>query len=260
MTNAEIIQKFFARANPPSILFHYRRPMEWTLDEISKYKIYLPKPEELNDPFECSAPVYWNIESMRWRWVEEYAPKRGISTGEANKQFEAFADLGLQKIKDGLKHKLSQTGIMCFSKHPNSIRMWAYYAEAHKGICVGYDATIRPFNRAIYVHYENPNNPFDIFACLQKDPTEIANHITLRKAGEWLFEDEYRIPVNIEGNPRFMPFHPSAIKEIRFGARIDKNPDFKEKVLEAVSRLPHRPKLIQMGCDFDRFVLTETVI
>jgi hypothetical protein len=42
--------------------------------------------------------------------------------------------------------------------------------------------------------------------------------------------------------------------------RINKNPDFKAKILEAVTRLPHRPKLIQMGCDFDKFILTESIV
>lgn len=90
------------------------------------------------------------------------------------------------------------------------------------------------------------------------DPTETANHIALRKAEEWKFEDEYRIPVNIEGVPRLIPFEAPAIKEIRLGARID--PKFGEKVMEAISHLPCRPKLIQMDCDFDRFILTETII
>ena len=258
MTEAEIAQRFIARANPPSILFRYRRPAEWTLAEISKHEIYLAKPEELNDPFECSAPVWWNVDLMRRHWVEEYAPTRGLSPDEAVKEFEKSWKWGIQRIAEGLGHKASQTGIACFSAKPDSIRMWAYYAESHKGICVGYDTKVRPFNVAIGVNYQNPNKPFDIFACLQNDPTEIANHIALRKAEEWKFEDEYRIPVNIEGSPRLIPFHPSAIKEIRFGVRI--KTDFREKVMEAISHLSHRPKLIQMGCDFDRFVLTEKVI
>jgi hypothetical protein len=55
-----------------------------------------------------------------------------------------------------------------------------------------------------------------------------------------------------------IPFDASAIKEVRLGARI--KAEFKEKVIEAVSHLSHRPTVIQMGCDFDRFILTETVV
>ncbi len=137
-------------------------------------------------------------------------------------------------------------------------RMWAYYAESHKGICVGYDTKFRPFNVAIRVNYQNPDKPLDVLACLQNDSTEIGNHIALRKADEWKFEDEYRIPVNIEDMARLIPFEAPAIKEIRLGARI--NTEFREQVLREISVLPVRPKLIEMGCDFNRFILTETVI
>jgi hypothetical protein len=258
MTETEIAARFRARANPPSILFRYRPCSQWTLAEIFNHEIYLAKPEELNDPFECSAPVWWNADLIRKHWLEVCAPARGLSPDEALAEYEKSSELGIQRLAEGLRYKSSQTGIACFSAKPDSIRMWANYAKSHKGICVGYDTKIQPFNVAISVNYQNPNKPFDIFACLQDDPTEIANHIALRKAEEWKFEDEYRIPVNIEGNPRLISFQPSAIKEIRLGARIE--PEFREKVLRAISVLPVRPKLIQMGCDFDRFVLTEMVI
>jgi hypothetical protein len=58
--------------------------------------------------------------------------------------------------------------------------------------------------------------------------------------------------------PRLISIESEAISEIRFGARV--TVEFKRQALEAISHLPRRPKLIQMGCDFERFVLTETVI
>jgi hypothetical protein len=118
---------------------------------------------------------------------------------------------------------------------------------------------VKPFNITLEVKYKNLDNPFDVMAAIKNDPTEIATNITFRKAEEWGFEKEYRIASNL-GDIRQIPFHPSAIKEIRLGARINANLGFKEKLLEEISHLPQRPKLIQMGCDFDRFILTETVI
>jgi hypothetical protein len=254
---AEVAKKFLARANPPPILHRYRRQNEWTLAEISICQVYASKPEDLNDPFECSAPVLWNVDLMKQHWLEA-APMRGLSVEEALREFNSSWKWGVQRMAEGLRQKTAQTGIVCFAARPDSIRMWAYYAESHKGICIGYDTKHRPFNIALKVNYQNPDKPFDVFACLKDDPTEIASHIALRKAEEWKFEDEYRIPVNIERSPRHIPFEASAIKEVRFGARIE--PGFRGKVLRAISVLPIRPKLIQMGCDFERFVLTETFI
>jgi hypothetical protein len=89
MTEAEIAERFRARANPPPILFRYRAPSNWALTEIAKQEIYAATPDELNDPFECSAPVWWNVDLMRRHFVEEYAPKRGLSADEAAKEFES---------------------------------------------------------------------------------------------------------------------------------------------------------------------------
>jgi Protein of unknown function (DUF2971) len=258
MTEAEIIQRFQARANPPPILFRYRRPTDWALDEISKQQIYAAKPIELNDPFEYAAPVFWNLDLMKQVFIEEFAPMQELSPAEAEKEFESFHQSGIAKLLHGIGQLKKLSGVICLSAIPNSIRMWSYYAQAHEGICIGFDTKVRPFNMALEVKYQNPDIPFDIIAAIKNDPTEIASHISLRKAEEWKFEEEYRIPISIGDNPRLIPFNPSAIKEIRFGARV-KN-EFREKVMEAVSQLPHRPTLIQMGCDFERFILTETVI
>jgi len=136
--------------------------------------------------------------------------------------------------------------------------MWSYYAKAHEGICIGYNTKKRPFYMAMEVKYQNPDKPLEAVAALKIDPTEVASHTTLRKAEEWKFEQEYRIPVGIGNMPRLISVESGAICEIRFGARATR--EFKQQVLEAISHLPHRPKLIQMGCDFDRFILTESVI
>jgi hypothetical protein len=52
---AEMALRFLARANPPPILFRYRGPSNWAIDEIFRQQLYAAYPEELNDPFECCA-------------------------------------------------------------------------------------------------------------------------------------------------------------------------------------------------------------
>jgi hypothetical protein len=253
---AEIALRFLARANPPPILFRYRRPSDWTIDEISKQELYAATSEELNDPFECRAPVVWNLELMKEQFIK-HAPAFGISPEKAAAEFDSSSDWGMNNLLEKWKATTAGTRIVCFSAKPNSIRMWSYYAQAHEGICVGYDSTKRPFWVAQKVKYQNPETPFDVIAAHESDPTEIAANITCRKSSEWEFEEEYRVASNL-GDIKLIPFQASAIKEIRFGARIKM--EFKEELMEAISHLPHRPTLIQMGCDCDRFILTESVI
>ncbi|HEY2328825.1 MAG TPA: hypothetical protein VGI63_03310 [Verrucomicrobiae bacterium] len=44
---AEMALRFLDRANPPPILFRYRSPNQWTLDEISKQQLYAATSQEL---------------------------------------------------------------------------------------------------------------------------------------------------------------------------------------------------------------------
>ena len=253
---AEMALRFLARANPPPILFRYRSTSQYVIEEISKQQLYAATSQELNDPFECRAPVVWNVELMREQFIQ-LAPVFGISPEKAAEDFDSSREWGIKQLLEKWEATKAGTRIVCFSAKPNSIRMWSYYAQAHEGICVGYNTSERPFWVAQKVKYQNPNTPFDVVAASQSDPTEIAANITCRKSSEWEFEEEYRVASNL-GDIKLIPFHASAIKEIRFGARVKM--EFKEKVMEAISCLPHRPTLIQMGCDFDRFILTESVI
>jgi hypothetical protein len=253
---AEMALRFLARANPPPILFRYRGTSKYVIEEISKQQLYAATSQELNDPFECRAPVAWNVELMKEQFIQ-LAPVFGILPEKAAEEFNSSHESGMKQLLEKWEATRAGTRIVCFSAKPNSIRMWSYYAQAHEGICVGYNTSERPFWVAQKVKYQNSNTPFDVVAASQSDPTEIAANITCRKSSEWEFEDEYRVASNL-GETRLIPFEASAIKEIRLGARI--KTEFKEKVMEAISCLPHRPILIQMGCDFDRFILTETII
>lgn len=253
---ADMALRFLARANPPPILFRYRSPLDRTVDEISKQQLYAATSQELNDPFECRAPIVWNVELMKEHFIQN-APAFGISPEKATEEFNSSHEWGMRRLLERWEATKAETRIVCFSAKSDSIRMWSYYAQAHEGICVGYDTTKRPFWVAQKVKYQNPDTPFDVIAAFKSDPTEIATNITFRKSSEWEFEEEYRVASGL-GDIRLIPFDASAIKAIRFGARIKTK--FKEKVMDAVSHLPHRPTLIQMGCDFDRFILTESVI
>lgn len=255
----EILGKLLARANPPPVLYRYRQPNEWTLSEISKHQVFAARPEDLNDPFEYSAPVRVDLDSMRREFIQ-FMVKKGVTADAAAKDFSsATPDWILRRLGTALAELRKASGVICMSATPNSIRMWSYYARAHQGVCLGFDTQAGPFMAAMKVLYQNPEAPLELLSALSNDPSDIAGHISLRKAAEWEFEQEYRIPVGPVGDrPRAMPFHPSALIEIRLGACI--NDDFRSKLMQTIKQLEYQPKIIQMGCDFDRCLLTETVI
>lgn len=252
----EVLRKHVQKANPPSILYRYRGDSERTLSEISEPHIFFCEPRLLNDPFEYRAPIRWDKESIRRQWGI-YASERGMNKEQAEREFVNYCNDGIQALQNGFEALQMDSGVACFSAVPNSVRMWSYYANSHRGICIGYDSSKRPFRLAMAVNYQNPESPIDIIATSQgSDPTILADHISLRKGSEWSFEQEYRIPMGpVNGRPRSLPIAPQAIASIRFGAAI--STEFREKLIDALKNIPHRPRLIQMHCDYDRFILTE---
>jgi len=113
-----------------------------------------------------------------------------ISTPEAlNDPFE-FNKAPAQILKDisegfdpSLSNHLFGHGVISFSKIADSIPMWSYYAESHKGVAYGFDARHDFFNDLYDVKYLR-TRPNDI-----KDYAEL---ISL-KSDQWIFEREVRL-------------------------------------------------------------------
>jgi len=254
----EILGSLLRRANPPPTLFRYRRANEYTLKEITNYQLFAAAPKDLNDPFESGAPVRIDEQKLKASFIDYCVENKRSSAADAAIEFDSLAITRTSKLlEQGLDRRRADSGVVSFSAVANSIRMWSYYADSHEGICIGYKSSFGPFLAAMKVRYQNPDEPLDLMEALRTDPAQLADHVSLRKASEWEFEQEYRLCVGqIGSRPRLLPFKPEAISEIRFGSRI--KDDFREQVLKAIRRLPQKPKLIQMGCDLSRFVLTET--
>src|SRR5438105_3589078 len=138
--------------------------------------------------------------------------------------------------------------------------MWAYYGDSHKGICIGYSTAYPPFSVARQVAYRDPDGSLDLLETLEKDPTMLSDLVSCRKGAEWGFEQEFRIPIGPIPNDhtRLLPIAPEAIVEIRLGLKIPI--EFRGDVLAAARKLPRPPRIIEMGCDYDKFSLTETEI
>lgn len=255
----EAIERLLKLATPPPRLYRYRAPNEWTLKEVSEQRMYATHPDAFNDPFEYHAPLHWSMSAI-YELAKKYARENGCSADDLIAEMKTFpSDYVPNILSEGVKRIRNQTGIVCLSAARDSIRMWSYYADSHKGVCLGFDTSEGTFRTAMKVNYQNPNASLDAGQALANDASALAAHVSLRKAAEWEFEQEYRIPIGqIEENPRAMPFSASSLVEIRLGAKIE--PIFREQLMQAVSQLPKKPKLIQMKCDYNRFLLIEELI
>lgn len=256
----EVLARHIAKANPPPTLHRYRRPSEWALKELGVPEVHIARIEDMNDPFEYQAPVHIDEGKLRAAFRAYAQNQLGMSAEKAEAESKAVGDVELNHFRKNLRGLWKASGLICTTSDARSNRMWAYYADCHRGICIVYSTKLPPFRLARAVNYANPNGPLDLLETLQIDPTLLSDHISCRKGAEWSFENEYRIAVGpfTDEHTRLLPIRPQLIVEVRLGTKI--TPEFKAKVLELVAtRLPH-VRVIQMGCDEAQFSLTETII
>ena len=121
----------------------------------------------------------------------------------------------------------------CFSDVNDSILMWSYYANKHRGICVEYDLSYldlqSSINRSIYesihrvnysIYRANPVNGFPL------DDTYL--NFLLTKADVWSHEHEWRLICETQED--FIPL--SCATGIYLGAKFNTESDLYNKLIE----------------------------
>lgn len=253
----QILTRQLTKAKPPPVLYRYRRPIDSTLRELATPEVHVTAVDDMNDPFEYRAPLSIDPEKLRTAFSIYAQRELGMSPEAAKKETDTIGEIEADHVRRKFDAIRTASGVICTSSDPRSTRMWSYYGDSHRGVCIGYSSAAPPFRLARAVSYVDPEGPLDLLDALERDPSLLSDHISCRKGAEWSFEQEYRVPLGpiSSGRSRLLPVAPAAVLEIRFGVRID--PGFKAKVLAVMnSRLPH-VRVFQMGCDHQSFRLTE---
>lgn len=247
-----------AKVNPPPILYRYRRQNDWAIKELTAPEVHVAGVLDMNDPFEYRAPISIDVAKLKAAFFKYAQEELGLDQDAANKEVAAVNQQSVESLREHYEEMRKSSGLICCSSNPRSNRMWAYYADSHKGICVGYNTDFSQFGLAREVTYQDPNGAIDLIGILNSDPTLLSDQVSCRKGSEWAFEQEYRVPIGPIPNDhtRLLPIPKEAIVEIRLGINI--STDFRTKVLNALKSLSHKPRIIQMGCDPSSFKLTET--
>jgi len=169
-------------------LYKYYSNMKYAIDAIQNKRVYLGRPDNFNDPFDDA--IFNDGVGMDG--------KEGI-------------------YLDGMIH-LGR--IACFSEVPDSILMWSYYADCHRGFCLEFDISLledNELNRTIIksfskVHY----SPVRPVADLSFDAS--TNYI-FSKADVWSHEQEWRI-YSVDEVENYLPFN--CISRVILGANYYK--------------------------------------
>ncbi len=159
--------------------------------------LWLSAPTDFNDPFDMKFSVAPDQDKVAVR-------KAIIKMGKVAKQREKLSRTETEKMVSRAMLNLNRMlgsedlsidrgahGVTCLTPHPNSLLMWAHYAQSHRGICLQFRTSFDPgiFASAIPVEYSNvyPVVHWPSF------PSSEVRAVMLRKGADWSYENEYRI-------------------------------------------------------------------
>jgi hypothetical protein len=190
----------------PTKLYKYQPYNVQTLDNLKNRRLWFSKPVRFNDPFDCA--INYAIDKMNSKdWKVLYRKSKTLWENDEDgthkdriKEYfsddvpgELFKDeyaKGLkEQIKLAIEKEIHDKGIGCFSETASNILMWSHYADGHKGFCLEYDTSFKPFLYAEPVNYSisfprlNPRN----------DSLDLLPNLALTKAIGWAYEREWRV-------------------------------------------------------------------
>ena len=192
---------------------------------IVEEKIWYSKPSSFNDPFE-----FQNIKCVGFK-------NHRLASNQINRRNTPYGE-----------SLLSRCGIICFCNNNTDIRMWAYYADGHRGICICFKCEKSPFfdNRLYNVTYDDDIVEFEIHL------NDMDGNLFLRqvstKAKCWKHEGEYRIvnpPSSIHKSDGYglKPFPANLIEGIIFGLKTP--PEHKKEIIEIIGQKHDQINLYQ---------------
>ena len=223
-------------------------------DVLENRLVRFTQPGDFNDPFELH-PSYdlmskADIASLPEAPGQEgtEGPKMRILTPEAMQAMIAAVLPGLQKQISQLSgaegaylidnNRLAQAtfdskfGVLCLTKKPDSLLMWAHYANNHNGFAIQFDESHEFFAptscdgqvlELTEVEY-SAQRPVLSYSSINSP------HIYYRKSPEWSYEDEWRIikPLSASSTtlshpeyPRFLfELPPAAVKGVVIGLSV----------------------------------------
>jgi hypothetical protein len=116
------------------------------LKYLESWKLRCSLPRDLNDPFEISLRV--RVPGLGG------GPKGAVSPQvQAIQSLMADTVAGVQDMQDALaRMTVEGIGILCFTRSPGNLLMWAHYAGSHAGLLLEFDETQPCFNRRIDTH------------------------------------------------------------------------------------------------------------
>jgi len=240
----ELEPTFFSndKQNPRSY-FKYRSlsdsQIEYTKAIFAKRELWYSAPKDFNDPFDCNLPL--TCDGLTDKEIEDAhvgiakMMGRTLSSDELNASADTVKSGRINPLLVKWRKDLYvDSSVCCFSHFGDSIQMFSFYADGHKGICIEFSFSVLDMPTGISVAqqllgsarivpidvtYPDASPELNFFKLSAPDSNKMANLIRT-KAKSWGHEKEFRIFRHLLPAGA-VPFAPQILKRVILGAKTD---------------------------------------
>lgn len=250
----------------PAILYKYRN---WDIDFhkrlLIENEIYFSSMDDLNDPYEGAILFRYhpdeltkeNVMKKHEILLRERQPN--ITQGEIIMDWESQDFVARLKDKTHIlginKHYREQSnsiwGVFSLTKTNSNYLLWSYYANSHKGFCVGLDSKKLAVQlECSFIEVEYETSP--PFIGLFDDAMTVFKKLLSTKANFWEHEEEIRLR---KGNSVKERFHVTndCIREVIFGCKMPQETRF--EIAKVISEKNKNIKLFEAKVNDEEFSL-----
>jgi hypothetical protein len=188
-------------------LYHYENFKSEHLQTVLRdRKIHVSNMGSVNDPWDCRPWLDMDVSTSERRaeWARFFTP---LMEPQSDAQREAIAKLDppwtdngqflaqsiWKMVRNVWDNNVRLWRMYCLTPHPDSILMWAHYAERHTGICLEFDVYGTMFGRARKVSYRDDFPT--VTPGLLADGKALTEAVLMAKSQDWRYEDEFRLLV-----------------------------------------------------------------
>jgi len=220
----------------PEVLYKYyglqsEKKAEYVRRLIVDDLLFVGTPPGFNDPCDCRLRIDLNVGLDAWlKQYEVSLQQTGMSPEQRKAVLEEFERDAPERIPEltkslipRMQQRVDETGVTCFSEVRDSLLMWPHYADNHRGICVGFQFSVKQRKAIKQVRYRQ-SRPLVPLGAPQTHQIEAS---LLRKSEDWAYEREWRLLTKAPGERHLKP---RDICEIVFGCRT--SPEARERIAE----------------------------
>lgn len=254
------------------VIYKYRTYSELSVNTFLDSKVYIPSPNEFNDPLDSRMPYRYNQKELTPENIYKKCLLIAKQTyhGLSEEKYQQIAyenqsknllfdEEHLEKFDRDVYDNTCRTfGIYSTTPLIDNFLMWSYYSDSHKGFAIGYDtknlvaSNIFGMGGAMLYSNEFPEVP--LF------PTEEDHHflsLFLTKWEIWKHENEYRL-IHTFKKGKVLEIPKECIAEVVLGVNFPENE--KMGFLQRIFNVYPHAKVYQMALLPNTFGLEKKLV